>query len=177
MESTRHNSSLLQTLKFTRAVGIWAPCPRALWSTIFSEWGGLFMFLTQIFPVDIRTSTGNPFVTGLFLWTLKSPTVQNLPPVSAHYAENIVFFSPGDSNLIIKLLHLSFTKLLYLSLSYAPFGYKQHLFPLFTTASHQTLTEVEYPPPNTPQIHFSVHTVFPSSGCLYTFTNLSLLCS
>lgn len=58
MESTRHNSSLLQTLKFTRAVGIWAPCPRALWSTIFSEWGGLFMFLTQIFPVDIRTSTG-----------------------------------------------------------------------------------------------------------------------
>lgn len=96
---------------------------------------------------------------------------------TAHYAENIFFFSLGDSNLIIKLLHLSFTKLLYLSLSYAPFGYKQHLFPLFTTVSHQTLTEVEYPPPNTPQIHFSVHTVYPSSGCLYTFINLSLLCS
>lgn len=59
---------------------------------------------------------------------LSTPTVLNylpFPTASSKLCWKLFsfffrFFSPGDLNLIIKLLHLSFTKLLYLSLSYTP---------------------------------------------------------
>lgn len=87
----------------------------------------------------------------------------------------ITFFSSEDRNLIIKHLHLSFTKFLYATVfSMLPLGAGNICF--FTAVSHQTLAEVKEPPINTVLCKSSTCTppTATASGCSYTFRDFGI---
>lgn len=102
-----------------------------------------------------------------------APLVQAATPgfISKHHRMlKTTIFSPEDRNLIIKHLHLSFTKFLYATVfSLLPLGTGNICF--FTAVSHQTFAEVKEPPINTVLCKSSTCTpsTGTASGCSYTF--------
>lgn len=129
-----------------------------------------------MFPVE--TTTDFFFFGELELICSVAPLVQAATPdfiSKQRRMLKITFFSSEDRNLIIKRLHLSFTKFLYATVfSMLPLGAGNICF--FTAVSHQTFAEVKEPPINTVLCKSSTCTppTATASGCSYTFRDFGI---